>query len=289
MTFPKGPGIYKFHYKDQIVYIGKSKNLRQRIQSYLYGYDKRSKIKAMLFNCDNLTFISTRTHLEARILEYKLIKSFKPIYNSQYKREKPLYYLKINNDNIININDKGDYGPFIGDSFLKNFLKDFSYLYPLYFDKKEFTVNKNSLNFNMSKYDKDRTRDSLRYLFSDEKYIDQLKNKLLILMKKASRELKYEKASLYLSLINNLEYIKLNLFTKRDFLNKHYIYKENDYLMFIKHGELSEIQQTEDLETFASFCNNQIDTSYSQNNYSFQLKSIVFNECYSNRENLYDL
>ena len=101
---PESYGVYHFvDAHDNVMYIGKSLNLKQRIKSYFYTKDHHHKINLMLNYVDRVEIYLTDTHLEALLLEYDEISTLQPNYNKQYKRPRSLVELefKINSDNFL--------------------------------------------------------------------------------------------------------------------------------------------------------------------------------------------
>ncbi|MCZ6636542.1 MAG: excinuclease ABC subunit UvrC [bacterium] len=95
---PREPGVYFM--KDgngQIIYIGKAKSLRPRVQSYFraHAHDGRRQFRALVRSVRNLEYIVTDTELEALILEANLIKAHKPKYNISLKDDKKYPYIQI--------------------------------------------------------------------------------------------------------------------------------------------------------------------------------------------------
>lgn len=84
---------------DTIIYVGKSKNLRSRVGSYFINSKAHSsKVIKLVKNLKDFDYILTDTEFEALLLECKLIKEIKPIYNRQMKSPKGYCYIKINMD-----------------------------------------------------------------------------------------------------------------------------------------------------------------------------------------------
>lgn len=84
---------------DTIIYVGKSKNLRSRVGSYFVNSKSHSpKVIKLVKNLKDFDYILTDTEFEALLLECKLIKEIKPIYNRQMKNPKGYCYIKINMD-----------------------------------------------------------------------------------------------------------------------------------------------------------------------------------------------
>ena len=96
-TLPYSPGVYLMKDSlDSIIYVGKSKNLKNRVSSYFQSSKSHSpKILKLVKNLKDFDYILTDTEFEAFILECKLIKEIKPIYNKQMKNPKSYSYIKI--------------------------------------------------------------------------------------------------------------------------------------------------------------------------------------------------
>ncbi len=93
---PDAPGVYFYKDKNgEIIYIGKAKSLRKRIQSYFLS-TANEKAKAIVKKAKNLEFRATATELTALLAETKLIKRHKPEFNSQLKKFPQTYFIKIN-------------------------------------------------------------------------------------------------------------------------------------------------------------------------------------------------
>jgi excinuclease ABC subunit C len=101
-SLPTSPGVYLM--KDShngIIYVGKSKNLKQRVQSYFQHSKTHSrKVERLVKNIKDFDFILTDTEFEAFMLECQLIKEIKPFYNKLMKN--PLSYTYI----VIQMNEK---------------------------------------------------------------------------------------------------------------------------------------------------------------------------------------
>ena len=96
-TLPAMPGIYQFrNAAGKIIYVGKAKNLRNRVRSYfrsqqqLYG-----KTLVLVSHITDFEIIITSSEVEALILENNLIKELKPRYNVNLKDDKTYPYLVI--------------------------------------------------------------------------------------------------------------------------------------------------------------------------------------------------
>ncbi|HDH02153.1 MAG TPA: excinuclease ABC subunit C, partial [Nitrospirae bacterium] len=96
-TVPENPGVYMFKdRKERILYIGKARNLRNRLKSYFQQSANLGPRKtAMLNRVRDFTFLVTETEVEALALEANLIKQHKPRYNVILRDDKNYPYLKL--------------------------------------------------------------------------------------------------------------------------------------------------------------------------------------------------
>ncbi|WP_417897980.1 GIY-YIG nuclease family protein [Bacillus haimaensis] len=96
-TLPSTPGVYLM--KDSygtILYVGKSKELKKRVQSYFRASTVHSpKIKRLVTHVSDLDHIETDTEFEAFLLEWELIQEYKPHYNRKMKSPQGFIYLAI--------------------------------------------------------------------------------------------------------------------------------------------------------------------------------------------------
>ena len=133
--FPKLPGVYFMKSKnDEIIYIGKAKNLRDRLSSYFrYNSELPIKLRKLLTNIGAVEYEVTNSELSALILESKLIKKYKPRFNSAIKRFRfhPFLKIDIHNDfpkieKVYEIENDGAnyYGPFQSGLTVNKLLKD---------------------------------------------------------------------------------------------------------------------------------------------------------------------
>lgn len=96
-SIPESPGVYLFKgIKERILYIGKAKNLKNRIRSYIVSPTSLDKRKSKMMEAvRNLQWIITDSELEALILESNLIKQHKPRFNVILRDDKSYPFLKI--------------------------------------------------------------------------------------------------------------------------------------------------------------------------------------------------
>ena len=77
----KSPGVYKFLDKsNNVIYIGKAKNLKKRVSSYFTKSHDTNKLKLLVKSIDKIERIIVDTEMDALLLENNLIKKYKPKY-----------------------------------------------------------------------------------------------------------------------------------------------------------------------------------------------------------------
>jgi excinuclease ABC subunit C len=96
-NLPENPGVYIMKDKyDEIIYVGKAINLKNRVKSYFQSSKNQlPKVAAMVERITDLEYIITDSELEALILECNLIKKHRPKYNVMLKDDKQYPYIKI--------------------------------------------------------------------------------------------------------------------------------------------------------------------------------------------------
>ena len=81
-TAPGGPGVYRMiDSVGEVLYIGKARGLKKRVQSYARAGNHNNRIAAMIANTASMEFVTTPSETEALLLEANLIKRLKPRYN----------------------------------------------------------------------------------------------------------------------------------------------------------------------------------------------------------------
>ena len=269
---PTKPGSYQMKNKDGlIIYVGKAKNLKNRLKSYFTG-TVTGKTKMLVEDIDDFEYIVTSSELESLILEITLIKKYNPKYNILLKDDKTYPYIELTNDKypILKIvrhtkkkkNKTHLYGPYPNVKAARKTVEMINRIYPLrkceklkkevclYYHIHEclgYCVH-NIKEEEISKM----TKEIISFLKGDPTIIsEKIKNE----MNKASENLNFERA---LELKNMLEDIDTTLRRQKIDLNKNYnfdlinYYCENNYLsieiFFIRDGLLfgrhNEIVQT---------------------------------------------
>ncbi|WP_162180216.1 excinuclease ABC subunit UvrC [Spirochaeta lutea] len=137
--FPRDPGVYLMKDpKGTIIYVGKAKNLRNRVRSYFTGH-KDPKTAVLVSKVHHIDFLVTKSEYEALILENNLIKEYTPRYNINLKDGKTYPVIRITNDAYPRvfrtrriIRDGSQYfGPYTNIKAIELYLEVIDRLYPL--------------------------------------------------------------------------------------------------------------------------------------------------------------
>jgi len=95
----KESGVYKMlDSLGNVIYIGKAKNLKNRVSNYFIGSNHNAKTQLLQKNIDDFSIIITKTETQALLLENELIKQFKPKFNILLKDSKSYPYIYLSND-----------------------------------------------------------------------------------------------------------------------------------------------------------------------------------------------
>ena len=95
-TLTTKPGVYVMHdVEGTVIYVGKAKNLKNRVSQYFRSSPKPSKVQAMIDNIDDFEYFITASEMDALALESNLIKKYQPFYNILLKDGKQFPYIKI--------------------------------------------------------------------------------------------------------------------------------------------------------------------------------------------------
>jgi excinuclease ABC subunit C len=98
VTIPTHPGIYIMKgYSDKILYIGKAKNLKNRVKSYFLK-NQNYKTQKLVEKIHDIEFVLTDNEEEAFLLEANMIKRYRPPYNIELKDQQRYTYLRITNE-----------------------------------------------------------------------------------------------------------------------------------------------------------------------------------------------
>lgn len=139
-SLPDLPGVYQyFNANDEIIYVGKAKNLKKRVSSYFNKIHEQGKTNVLVKNIDSLKYIVVETEEDALLLENNLIKEYQPRYNVLLKDGKTYPSICITNEpfprvfktrNIIK-NGSQYYGPFSSNYTINSLLDIIHELYPI--------------------------------------------------------------------------------------------------------------------------------------------------------------
>jgi excinuclease ABC subunit C len=99
-SIPESPGVYRFHDgKSRVIYVGKAKNLRARLNSYFADFAHlHPRTQSMLTSAAGVDWTVVGTEVEALQLEYSWIKEFNPRFNVRYRDDKSYPYLAVTMD-----------------------------------------------------------------------------------------------------------------------------------------------------------------------------------------------
>ena len=98
-NLPSKPGVYQFkNDKDKVIYVGKARNLKNRVKSYFHSKLSNAKTEALVKKIIDLELVVTDSEIEALVLENNLIKELKPRYNIDLKDDKSFPFIKITNE-----------------------------------------------------------------------------------------------------------------------------------------------------------------------------------------------
>ena len=226
----KRSGIYQmFSKENKLLYVGKAKNLHNRLSSYFRGTGLDTKTLLLVAKIDRIEVTVTTTEVDALLLENNLIKHYKPPYNILLKDDKSYPYIHLSDDNFprmkIYRGTKRASGKFYGPYPSTTAVRE-----SLHLLQKVFRIRdcENSYFRNRSRpclqYQIERCSGPCANLVSPEEYEQQVKNASLFLkgrsrelmnnladsMEEASNEKKYEEAAKYRDQIKYLQQVQAN-------------------------------------------------------------------------------
>lgn len=140
-NFPTAPGVYLMRDKSgAILYIGKARNLRQRVTNYFGTTDGRPQVRFLMARVTSIEFTITDTEKEALLLENTLIKQHQPRYNLNLKDDKTFFSLRIDLSerfprfNVVRkVSRDGAryFGPYASASAAREVLRQLQRMFPL--------------------------------------------------------------------------------------------------------------------------------------------------------------
>jgi len=140
IDIPNSPGVYKFlNQNKNIIYVGKSKNLKKRVKSYFRKRLDNNKIIKMVKETEKIEFDITYSEHDALLLENNLIKENKPKYNVLLRDDKTFPYIAITKEPFpriyttrkINLEKEEVFGPYTNVKSMRNILKLIKSLYKI--------------------------------------------------------------------------------------------------------------------------------------------------------------
>ena len=130
---PSTPGVYKFFSNNEIIYIGKAKDLKKRVSSYFGKAFKDRKTSQIKFLTNKIETFTTKNEVEALLLEQMLIKENKPKFNILLRDDKTYPYIYFSLDHEFpgvyskrtkQAVDKKYFGPFVSSEAVKKSIKE---------------------------------------------------------------------------------------------------------------------------------------------------------------------
>jgi len=248
MQAPTKPGVYQFlNSRNRIIYIGKAKNIRNRIRTYFQKSNNRSpKNITMVKHVTDLEWIVVRNEVEALMTEANLIKEHQPRYNVDLRDDKSYPFIRVTNEpfpqvfltrKVIRDGSKY-YGPFTDSRRLRMILKALNKVFPIrscsyFIDENTIKEKKISLclDYHIKKCEGpcEGLVSKVQYLTMIDRIEDFLKGRTKItesylneMMMMASEGQKYEEAAMYRDQLNAIESFKSKQshvatdFTERD-------------------------------------------------------------------------
>jgi len=261
---PQTYGIYTFWNKKELpLYVGKSVNIKIRLQSYL-NLHLGVKTKRMIELSEYFSYIKVNSELESLLLEARLVRLFNTPYNIELKDDKNPLYIKITKDEypqvltargdvVNNENNLATFGPFTSSSNVKSILKTVRKVFP-YAQHKPGTrpclYSQLGLCFpcpsyvnNLNDYKEKQKLKSLykNNIFYLKKVLNGnlkiVRNSLISKMKKASSIKDFEKAIFYRNKVNMLNYITQPVIPVEEFL------KNPNLVSDLRQEELSDLKK----------------------------------------------
>lgn len=258
---PTEPGCYLMKNKnDQVIYVGKAKNLKSRVKSYFTGAHNEKTTRLVLEIVD-FSYVLTNSEQESLILENNLIKQYLPKYNIRLMDDKTYPYIELTQEEHPKLSvvrkkkPKGRiFGPYPNVYAARETVRLLNRLYPL--RKCDTMPKKVCLYYHIGqclgpcefKVDyKDNVADVIKFLKGDTKeVVDKLKSQ----MEEASLLMQYEKAIEFRDMINHIDstsekqIINLNDFKDRDAIS--YAYNKDDIaiqILKMRQGKIVDHEQ----------------------------------------------
>ena len=156
-NIPGKVGIYQYYDKNEnLLYVGKAKNLKKRVSSYFTKKQENGKTRVLVSKIQNIKYVVVATEMDALLLENNLIKKYQPKYNVMLKDGKTYPWICVKNEPFPRVfqtrtivKDGSVYvGPYTSVRLVKILLEFFHQLYPL----RNCTYNLSEKNINAKKF-----------------------------------------------------------------------------------------------------------------------------------------
>lgn len=227
-TVSSSPGVYRMIDEDgKVLYVGKAKNLKNRINNYTNYNNLNSRLKKMVSRTFNMEVIETNTEIEAFLLECNLIKSLNPYYNILLRDDKTFPHISFSKKHEFprilksrNLNNKSyeHFGPFVNVGALDRTLKLIRNVYKIRncTDNEFLSRQKPCIEYQIKKcsapcVNKISKDEYDKSIFNAKSFLrgksDDLKNMLRDKMLEASENLHFEQAKIYRDLLQDLNNI----------------------------------------------------------------------------------
>lgn len=219
-TLPKNPGCYLYKNSfGKIIYVGKAKNLKNRVKSYFNG-SQVGKTLMLVNEIVDVEYIITNSEKESLILEYNLIKEHDPKYNILLTDDKSYPYIVITKEKypklLIRRNKslkQGElFGPYPNSSAARNMVEFINRNFPLV--KCRNIPNKECLYYHLNQCVGPCINDVNEKIYAEyikevrtilKGDVSKIKKKLLLEMKDASEALNFERALEIKNMISSIE------------------------------------------------------------------------------------
>lgn len=265
LLVPTNPGCYLMKNKDgAIIYVGKAKNLKNRLNSYFHS-SHTGKTAKLVSEIADFEYVVVGSEIESLILEINLIKKYDPKYNILLRDDKSYPYIELTDEEVPrllvvrNLNRKKGhhkymYGPYPNVTAARKTVNLLNRLYPL---RKCNTYNKvpclyyhigQCLGYCQNNVSKDKItmmkNEIIQFLKGDDEIIKKrLKEEMLL----ESSKMNYEKAKELKDIIDDIEItltkqkVEINDYIDRDVFG---YYVQNGYIsfqvLFIRGGKILE-------------------------------------------------
>lgn len=160
-NLPDTSGVYLLkNGRGEIIYVGKALSLRKRVSSYFQGRDSPPKVQALVSHIDFIDYLETDSEKDALLLEYELIKRFRPKYNVLYRDDKSYPYVKLTVNaqwpclsvaRKVRKDGARYYGPYPDGSHLRKLLHYVRKYFPLRFCRSVKLPNKVCLYYHLKR------------------------------------------------------------------------------------------------------------------------------------------